>query len=166
MHINSLRNIKLNSEVNMVYVSIKNEQKFYQIQNMSNVLVKKDSQNQRQLNFQLVLSARILDPCQTFPRLMIYVVWATMIPELNDRPRTMFPMYVLVSDGIFVITPFGICFQFNYLFVCAQRRANNVQSADAYGFQKEIQTKKGFLVGNFPFSAFLFRAGHTLGLRY
>lgn len=30
---------------------------------MSNVLVKKDSQNQRQLNFQLVLSARILDPC-------------------------------------------------------------------------------------------------------
>lgn len=29
MHINSLRNIKLNSEVNMVYVSIKNEQKFY-----------------------------------------------------------------------------------------------------------------------------------------
>lgn len=31
-----------------------------------------------------------------------------MIPELNDRPRTMFPMYVFVLGGIFVITPFGI----------------------------------------------------------
>lgn len=166
MHINSLRNIKLKSEVHVVYVSIKNEQKFYQIQNMSKVLVKKDSQNQRQLNFQLVLSARILDPCQTFPRLMVYVVWATMIPELNDRPRTMFPKYVLVSDGIFVITPFGICIFSLIIFLCvAYRRANNVQCGCVWILGGNTN-KKRFQLGIFLFRHFYSGLDTSLGLRY